>query len=105
RSEAEAERAVLGKMRSITGPIEQPKITKATEGQEIGGLVGRFVIAILVLFIASRQALLRLFLVPGLIAMPLIFGWAAVTDLHYLEAGMFVAGFLTVAQFSFWGNY
>jgi len=105
KSEKEADRAVIGKMRSITGPIEQPKITKATEGQEIGGLVGRFAIAILLMFIASRQALLRMFLVPGLIAMPLVFGWAAVTNLHYLEIGMFIAGFLTVAQFSFWGNY
>ena len=105
QSEEAAERAVQGKMRSITGPIEQPKITKATEGQEIGGLVGRFAIAILLMFIASRQALLRMFLIPGLIVMPLVFAWAAVTNLHYLEIGMFVAGFLTVAQFSFWGNY
>jgi MFS family permease len=105
KSEEEANKAVIAKTRSITGPLEQPKITKATEGQEIGGLVGRFTIAILLLFIASRQRLLRLFLVPGLIVMPLVFGWAAVTDLHYLEIGMFFAGFLTVAQFSFWGNY
>ena len=105
KGEEEAEKAVIGKIRSITAPLEQPKITKATEGQEIGGLCGRFAIAILLLFIVSRQALLRLFLVPGLIAMPLVFGWAAVTDLHYLEIGMFIAGFLTVAQFSFWGNY
>ena len=105
KSEEAADKAVQGKMRSITGPIEQPKITKATEGQEIGGLVGRFAIAILLMFIVSRQALLRMFLIPGLIVMPLVFGWAAVTNLHYLELGMFIAGFLTVAQFSFWGNY
>ena len=37
--------------------------------------------------------------------MPLIFGWAGVTSLGYLEVGIFLAGFLTVAQFSFWGNY
>jgi MFS family permease len=105
KSEDDADKAVLGKMRSITGPIEQPKITKATEGQELGGLVGRFAIAFLLMFIASRQRLLRMFLVPGLIAMPLVFAWAGVTSLHYLEIGMFIAGFLTVAQFSFWGNY
>jgi MFS family permease len=105
KTKEEADRAVLGKIRSITAPLEQPKITKATEGQEIGGLVGRFAIAGLLMFIVSRQKLLRMFLIPGLIAMPLVFGWAAVTDLHYLEIGMFIAGFLTVAQFSFWGNY
>jgi MFS family permease len=105
KSEAEIEKAVLGKRRSIAGPIEQPKITHTTENQEIGGLCGRFALAILVMFIASRRMLLRVFLIPGLIVMPLVFCWAAVTDLHYLEMGMFLAGFLTVAQFSFWGNY
>jgi sulfatase maturation enzyme AslB (radical SAM superfamily) len=37
--------------------------------------------------------------------MPLVFAWAAVTSLEYLQIGIFVAGLLTVAQFSFWGNY
>jgi hypothetical protein len=46
-----------------------------------------------------------MFLIPGLVVMPLVFGWAGVTGLTYLEIGMFLAGFLTVAQFSFWGNY
>jgi MFS family permease len=105
KSEKEIEKAINGKRRSIAGPIEQPKITHATEGQEIGGLVGRFVLAGLILFIVSRRALLRLFLIPGLIVMPFVFGWAAVTNLEYLQVGMFFAGFLTVAQFSFWGNY
>ncbi len=105
QSEKAADAAVLGKRRAIAGPVEQPKITHATENQEIGGLCGRFALAILIMFVASRRALLRMFLIPGLIVMPIVFAWAAVTDLHYLEAGMFVAGFLTVAQFSFWGNY
>ncbi len=37
--------------------------------------------------------------------MPLVFWWAATTSLSYLYVGMFLAGFVTVAQFSFWGNY
>src|SRR5688500_7646426 len=37
--------------------------------------------------------------------MPLVFGYAAITDLTYLEYGIFAAGLLTVGQFSFWGNY
>jgi hypothetical protein len=105
KSEEEIIKAVIAKTRSIAGPIEQPKITHATENQEIGGLVGRFTLAGLILFIVSRRALLRVFLIPGLIVMPLVFGWAAVTSLRYLEIGIFLAGFLTVAQFSFWGNY
>ena len=79
--------------------------SQATKIQEIGGLFGRLALAILILLIASRRTLLRVFLIPGLVIMPLVFGWAAVTRLSYLEIGMFLAGFLTVAQFSFWGNY
>lgn len=49
--------------------------------------------------------LARVFIIPGLIVMPVVFGWAAVTSLSWLKIGIFVAGVLTVAQFSFWGNY
>ena len=55
--------------------------------------------------IASRRTVLRCFLLPGVILMPIVFGYAAVTGLSYLYAGMFIAGMLTVGQFSFWGNY
>lgn len=97
--------AVAAKVRPIAAPIEQAAAAKATKVQEFGGLTGRVALAILILFVVGRGRLLRLFLVPGLIVMPVVFGWAAVTSLTYLEIGMFAAGFLTVAQFSFWGNY
>jgi MFS family permease len=105
KSEKEIAAAIMIEQRKIAGPIVQSKASHATERQEVGGLIGRFLIAILLLYIASRRALLRMFLIPGMILMPIIFGWAAVTSLKYLEIGIFVAGLLTVAQFSFWGNY
>ena len=46
-----------------------------------------------------------MFQIPGLILMPIVFAWAARTDLQLLYPMMFLAGFFTVAQFSFWGNY
>src|SRR5688572_6020235 len=49
--------------------------------------------------------LVRLFQVPGLLFMPFTFAIAATTSLSWLQIGMFLAGFFTVAQFSFWGNY
>jgi hypothetical protein len=55
--------------------------------------------------IVSRRALLRVFQVPGLLLMPLVFAWAGTHSLSWLYAGIFVAGLLTVGQFSFWGNY
>lgn len=105
KSEEEIKKALTTEARKIGGPIEQSSAAHATKIQEIGGLCGRFLLAVLILFIASRRALLRLFLVPGLIIMPVVFAWAGTTNLHYLEVGMFFAGLLTVAQFSFWGNY
>jgi hypothetical protein len=105
KTEKEITQAVEGKKRSIAGPIEQAKAANATKMQEIGGLLGRGALAFLIVVIASRRTVLRIFLLPGLIAMPVVFGWAAVTSLDYLQYGMVIAGFLTVAQFSFWGNY
>jgi MFS family permease len=73
--------------------------------QEIGGLVGRTLLAMLVVVIASRRGLLRLFQVPGLIVVPLVFWFAPGSSVGTLKLGMFFAGLFTVAQFSFWGNY
>ena len=91
--------------KKIEGQINQKVASEVTKVQEIGGLVGRFLLAFLAVRIVSRRKLLRLFQVPGLILMPLVFAYAAVTSLSLLYVGIFVAGLLTVAQFSFWGNY
>lgn len=108
----------------ISGRITQEKAADYTKAQELGGLVGRFLLAAVVVLFASRRALLRVFLVPGLVLMPLIFlGFARGQEMTYfsidiswlpgfhtfsvslLGLGIFLAGFFTVAQFSFWGNY
>src|SRR5207248_1426403 len=53
----------------------------------------------------SRRKLLRIFQVPGLVMLPAVFLYAAVYDLELLQIGIFLVGFMTVGQFSFWGNY
>ena len=73
--------------------------------QEIGGIAGRILLAVLVVAVAARRNLLRGFQVGGLIVFPLVFFYAATNDLTMLRVGMFMAGLFTVAQFSFWGNY
>jgi MFS family permease len=78
--------------------------------QEIGGLAGRFALAFLALRIVSRRRLLWLFLLPGLVVFPLVYLGPAAGELpqynvELLKAGVFLAGFLTIAQFSYWGNY
>jgi len=78
--------------------------------QEMGGLVGRFALAGLALWIVSRRKLLRVFQLPGLVLIPLVYLYPAAGNLssgnlEVLKVGLFLAGFFTVAQFSFWGNY
>jgi MFS family permease len=78
--------------------------------QEIGGLAGRFALAWLALRVLSRRRLLWMFQIPGLIVIPLVYLFPAAGhmpshNIEWLRAGLFVAGFLTIAQFSFWGNY
>jgi MFS family permease len=91
--------------RLATAAVVQQTTSSVTKVQEVGGLVGRFLLAILALYIVSRRNLIRVFQVPGLIVMPLVFGWAATHGLIELKVGMFFAGLLTVGQLSFWGNY
>jgi MFS family permease len=73
--------------------------------QEIGGLLGRFLLAFLAIRIVSRRLLLRIFQTPGLIILPFVFLYASLNSLEMLKWGILVVGLLTVAQFSFWGNY
>jgi len=73
--------------------------------QELGGLAGRILLAIFALFIASRGTLLRMFQIPGLILVPLVFFGPARDNLEMFRWGALLAGLFTVAQFSFWGNY
>jgi MFS family permease len=100
----------LVKVDGMLPPPERQKIISSAVGftqtiQEIGGLVGRFLLAFLAIRILSRRNLLRVFLVPGLILIPLIFIFWGTSDLRLLQLGMFFAGLFTVAQLSFWGNY
>jgi len=73
--------------------------------QELGGLAGRVALASLAVHIVSRRRLIRLFLWPGSLVMPFVFFVATSRGLRLVEFGTFLAGFFTVAQFSFWGNY
>jgi MFS family permease len=87
------------------GEIVQSTGAQVTKVQEWGGLTGRFVLAFIVTMVASRRTLIRLFLFPGLVAMPIVFGYAPHHSLTALEIGIFFVGLFTVGQFSFWGNY
>jgi MFS family permease len=85
--------------------ITQETAASVTQAQEIGGLVGRVLLAYLAVVVVSRRKLIRLFQIPGLIVMPVTFALVATSSLSLLYPMMFIAGLLTVGQFSFWGNY
>jgi MFS family permease len=85
--------------------VTQRVASNVTKIQEVGGLTGRIILALLVVRIVSRRKLIRMFQIPGLIVMPLTFAWLGTTRLEYLQPALFIAGILTVGQLSFWGNY
>lgn len=99
-----------GKLKQIGGNATDEAVARVTIWQEIGGLVGRVIFALLAVYIVSRRALLRIFQIPALIFVPLFFYWISgnlgnADTLLLIKVGIFFAGVVTVAQFSFWGNY
>ncbi len=97
----------LGVAKSET---EQKAAASVQTWQEVGGLVGRVLLAFAALYIISRRALLRLFLVPAMIFIPGLFWWMSHNFgtpgiLEPMKWAVFAAGVLLVSQFSFWGNY
>jgi MFS family permease len=99
-----------GKKRQIGGNASDEAVAKITFWQEIGGMVGRLALAFLAVVIVSRRTLFRVFQIPSLFFVPLLFWWisgqlANPESIGLIKVGIFLAGFLVVAQFSFWGNY
>jgi MFS family permease len=98
-------RAMVQNAPTEAGRIVQSVAANLTKVQEIGGLLGRLLLALLVVRIASRRKLIRLFQIPGLIVMPVVFAVLATSNLTLLYGGLFIAALLTIGQLSFWGNY
>lgn len=84
---------------------QEQVVSKVQFLQEMGGLLGRLLLAFLAVRIVSRRRLLHVFQVPGLFLVPFVFFYPAVHSLRMVQVGIFLAGLVTVAQFSFWGNY
>jgi len=99
-----------GRLKAIAGNATDEAVATVTIWQEIGGLVGRVLLAFAALRIVGRRMLLRLFQWPALLVVPALFWWISTQltnadSLPLIKAGIFVAGLFTVSQFSFWGNY
>ena len=95
----------IEEVRVLPQPQIQQTASQVQAYQEFGGLAGRFLLAVLALYIVSRRKLIRVFQLPGLIVMPFVFYYAPTHSLDLTKWGMFLAGVFTVGQLSFWGNY
>jgi hypothetical protein len=91
--------------------------------QEVGGLVGRVGMALVLAGSLAWGWKLRMFQIPGLILTPLVFWffvrapnttffeipleslYLGTIPVTTMSLGMFLVGFFTVGQLSFWGNY
>lgn len=124
KAKGETDKATLEKIgKKERGLVGQKFAAEYTKMQEVGGLVGRFVMALVLSMTIAWGWKLRMFQIPGVIITPLLFfffvraenrtffeiplesvflGTIPVTT---MSIGMFVVGFFTVAQLSFWGNY
>lgn len=95
----------LAEVRAMSRTAREQTVSTVQLLQEMGGLAGRLALAVLAVRVVGRRRLIRLFIAPGVLVMPLVFFVAATRGLRMFEWGVFAAGFVTVAQFSFWGNY
>jgi len=120
---ANVKAAVEGKPPLQARQIVQKTASEYTKIQEIGGLLGRFLLALLAVRILGRRSFLRFFQLPCLLLVLLVFAFFLSVDnrtffvidldkvylgqfpITVVTLGVFLAGLLTVAQFSFWGNY
>jgi len=103
----QAPRIVLGlpEVRSLSRQGIDAATSAIQAAQEFGGFAGRVLIAFLAVRIVSRRKLLRLFQVPGLAIVTVVFAVAGTRSLTLFEYTIFLYGICTVSQFSFWGNY
>ncbi|MGZ5544795.1 MAG: MFS transporter, partial [Limisphaerales bacterium] len=98
----------LGDNREKQTPLQSQILARGEEvqmRQEMGGLVGRILLAILVVTIVSKRTLLRVFVIPGLAVLPLTYFSLYHQSASVFAGGIFACGLLVVAQFSYFGEY
>ncbi len=98
--ERKAAEAEVAKAKATVGQTILSKRGDMQRWQEIGGLLGRILVAALLLFIPSRPLLL-LFIVPAAVLFPLTYGNLIWGEYLPFAVAVFGCGLLTVGQFSF----
>jgi MFS family permease len=113
--EGTPERAEAQKQLGAAKKAAEPQLKEADQAlrerrgniqrwQELGGLGGRVLLAVLLIFVPSKT-LIRLFLVPGVVLFPLTYFRLVHEDYTIFAIAIFCCGLLTVAQFSFLSEF
>jgi len=97
-------KANFGKQKPLNDEVKKMADTVQFH-QEMGGLVGRIILAILLIVGISRVTLLRLFQVPALIILPITYFILFKDGGSAFLWAYAVCGLLVVAQFSYFGEY
>jgi MFS family permease len=102
RAEVKAKREA---MKAHPAAKEIEDAVKAKRGniqrwQELGGLLGRILLAVLLMVLPSRT-LLRVFVIPGVALFPLTYFELVKGDYWLFATAIFFCGLVTVAQFSY----
>jgi len=95
----------LAEVRALPRTAQEQTISVVQTFQEVGGMAGRIALAFLAAIVIGRRRLIWLFQIPGFFLLPAIFFLTPVEGLTWAQWGIFLVGFFTVAQMSFWGNY
>jgi len=97
--------ANLRKIGKITKDKVQPVREQVQFMQELGGLLGRILLALALIYVASKRLLLWMFQVPGLLIIPIVWFYVFPNQPEYFIWGIFMAGACIVSQFSYFGEY
>ena len=92
-------------VRILPRAAQEQRVGVLQAWQEWGSLAGRILMAVMAVFVVSRRRLLRIVQVPGVLLVPIVMWIPAAHDADMAAWWIFALGVLTVAQFSFWGNY
>jgi MFS family permease len=103
-SEATARLAEAKKEQRAAAQALEARRGNIQRWQELGGLTGRVLLAMLLIYVPSRL-LLRLYLIPGLILFPLTYVYLVSSTYGAFATAIFFCGLVTVGQMSFLSEF
>ncbi len=98
----------LGDIREQQQPLDDAVKQRGNHAQlfqELGGLAGRILLAVLLLTAIPHGRMLRIFILPGILIAPILYGALYHSGGAGFDWGIFVLGLCVVAQFSYFGEY